>query len=133
MRPQIRALRERGSVVIADTCDLDARKRLAIERDLGDVPFTTRYEELTEDGHIDAVAVFTSMREHGEDLGRRARGGQARPGREADGVAIDLESTFPALRLNPEEIDLTPDPYRDEREGASTPLDSEVETAVGSI
>jgi len=64
--PQIRAVRERGSVVVAGACDLDERKRLAIERDLGDVPFTTRYEELVESADVDAVAVFTSMREHGE-------------------------------------------------------------------
>ncbi len=74
--PQIRALRERGSVVIAGACDVDERKRLAVERDLGDVSFTTRYEDLVERSDVDAVAVFTSMREHGEISAAALRSGK---------------------------------------------------------
>jgi len=46
-----------------------------------------------------------------------------------EGVALELETTFPPLRLNPDDIELIPDPYRDEREGASTPADPKFKTS----
>lgn len=63
---QIKRMQAGGvAVEVTRTCDVVAERQQVVRERLGDIPFSTRYQDVTEADDVDLVLVTTSMPQHG--------------------------------------------------------------------